>query len=322
MAGTATATGRKGASRRAKSRGKRGIAGLFAGVRVGDLELLLVVCLFGMAILMRWPNLLRLPHFTDEIGEIRWALRIYRGEEFPLTGQVKYFGPLQHYLLAATFKIFGLAIIIPRLLVCIIGGLTVVLTYFVGREVGGWKVGALGAALLATLPQHIVVNSHVAWQNSTTPFYSTLAAYAVLRAVRAFPEADASRVPRWARWLLLGGFVFGLMFHPHIGRVVLAPALGGGFVWGCGGRTLPRRCGTPPLKERGMLGRGGGGGGGGWRPGERPEMKSPGYEMRRMNPAPWVSARWCQNPRRCGGGWCCRRGRGWRRCWCRWRIAR
>ncbi|MFN8516780.1 MAG: glycosyltransferase family 39 protein [Chloroflexia bacterium] len=258
MAGTATATGRKGASRRAKSRGKRGIAGLFAGVRVGDLELLLVVCLFGMAILMRWPNLLRLPHFTDEIGEIRWALRIYRGEEFPLTGQVKYFGPLQHYLLAATFKIFGLAIIIPRLLVCIIGGLTVVLTYFVGREVGGWKVGALGAALLATLPQHIVVNSHVAWQNSTTPFYSTLAAYAVLRAVRAFPEADASRVPRWARWLLLGGFVFGLLLQKHFGRWCWLRRLRGRLCWGCGGRTPPPplRRHPPPLKGRGgMLGR-------------------------------------------------------------------
>ena len=107
------------------------------------------------------------------------------------------------------------------------GGLTVVLTYLIGREVGGWKLGALGAALLATLPQHIVVNSHVAWQNSTTPFYSTLAAYTLLRALRAFPKPDSSRVPRWARWLLLAGFVFGLMLQTHIGTVVLAPALAG-----------------------------------------------------------------------------------------------
>ena len=108
--------------------------------------MLLVLALFGAALFARWPYLLRLPHFTDEIGEIRWAFTILRGEQFPLTGQVKYFGPLQHYLLAASMWLFGPAIILPRLLICIIGGLTVVLTYLLGRELNRKHWEHLGEA--------------------------------------------------------------------------------------------------------------------------------------------------------------------------------
>ncbi|MFN8538186.1 MAG: glycosyltransferase family 39 protein [Thermomicrobiales bacterium] len=246
MAGSATAASRPKRAR-GRSRGatrRRGWLSAFANVRAAEAELLLVIALFGAAMLARWPYLLRLPHFTDEIGEIRWALGIFNGDHFPLTAQVKYFGPLNHYILAICFWIFGPSITLPRLVIATFGSLTVVLTYLVGRELGGWKVGALGAALLATLPQHIVVNSHVAWQNSTTPFYSTLAAYAVLRAVRALRDESAGRVvPRWARWLLLGGFVFGLVLQTHIGTVVLGPAFAGWWRGGCGGRTPPRRGG-------------------------------------------------------------------------------
>ena len=225
---------------------RRGFRALLSRVRPVEAEALLILALFGLAMLTRWPYLLRLPHFTDEIGEIRWALRIYNGEAFPLTAQVQYFGPLHHYLLALCLWIFGPSMTLPRALVCIIGALTVAMTYLIGRELGGWRPGALGAAFLATLPQHIVVNSHVAWENSTTPFYATLCFYTVLRAVRALPpprpqialidggadEAALSPAPPGAftpaaRWLILCGFCFGLLLQTHVGTIVLAPALVG-----------------------------------------------------------------------------------------------
>jgi hypothetical protein len=216
---------RRGGQRAARRR--RGVLGLFGRIRPLEAEGLLILALFGFALLLRWSNLMRLPHFTDEIGEIRWALRIYNGEEFPLTAQVKYFGPLHHYILAACLWIFGPSLTLPRTLVCIIGGLTVVTTYLVGREIGGWRLGALGAAFLATLPQHIVVNSHVAWENSTTPFYATLVFYTLLRAIRALPgeDAPARRYTPAAHWLIACGFCGGLMLQTHVGTVVLAPAL-------------------------------------------------------------------------------------------------
>ena len=225
----------KNAPRRSDQRAaqrRRGILGLFARIRPIEAEGLLVLAVFGFALLLRSPNLMRLPHFTDEIGEIRWALRIYNGEAFPLTAQVKYFGPLHHYILAACLWIFGPSLTLPRTLVCVFGGLTVVMTYLVGREIGGWRLGALGAAFLATLPQHIVVNSHVAWENSTTPFYATLVFYTFLRGIRTLPGQDAPerRYTPAARWLIACGFCFGLMLQTHVGTIVLAPALAGALV--------------------------------------------------------------------------------------------
>jgi 4-amino-4-deoxy-L-arabinose transferase-like glycosyltransferase len=238
LAGTATVEPQTRPVRRRKARGTRGIRAIVARVRPIEAEALLLLALFGFALIMRWPNLLRLPHFTDEIGEIRYLLQIYRGESFPLTAQVKYFGPVHHYLVALCFWLFGPSIALPRAIVCVIGALTVATTYLIGRELGGWRLGLLGGALLATLPQHIVVNSHVAWANSTTPFYATICFYAILRAIRALPtsaSAGASPPGRRSRaaggWLLLCGLVFGLMLQTHVGTVVLAPAIGGTFLF-------------------------------------------------------------------------------------------
>ena len=242
MAGTATAEPQARLVRRRKvrkTRGPQGLRAIIARVRPVEAEALLILALFGFALLLRWPNLMRLPHFTDEIGEIRYLLQIYRGERFPLTAQVTYFGPVHHYLVALCFWLFGPSITLPRTIVCVIGALTVAMTYLIGRELGGWRLGLLGGALLATLPQHIVVNSHVAWANSTTPIYATICCYAILRAVRALPAlVPAGAAPPSGRrfraaggWLLLCGLVFGLMLQTHVGTVVLAPAIGGTFLF-------------------------------------------------------------------------------------------
>ncbi|HEX5506773.1 MAG TPA: glycosyltransferase family 39 protein [Thermomicrobiales bacterium] len=208
---------------RRRRRGSRFGAGALAWLGTPRGEALLVVLLFAGAVAARWPYLLRLPHFTDEIGETRWALRIYTGQAFPLVAQVPYAGPLWHYIEAACLVVFGPHMILPRLLVMTFGALTVVLTYFLGRELAGRGIAFLGAALLATSPQHIVVNSHVAWENSTTPFFATLGLWLLVLALGgAGPRGFAMR----AGWLLVAsGFVYGLVVQTHFGTVVLAPAI-------------------------------------------------------------------------------------------------
>ncbi len=201
---------------------------ILARLRPAEVELLLFLALFGQAFLVRWPYLLRLPHFTDEMGEVRWALGIWRGEHLPFTAQETYLGALHAYLLAGCLWLFGPSVALPRLLVCVIGALTVAFTYLLGRELAGRAVGVLGAALLLTLPQHIVVNSHVAWQNSTTPLYTTIACIALLKGLAV---ADPASSWRAARWFLLAGLAFGLAFQTHLGVIVLAPALLLACVW-------------------------------------------------------------------------------------------
>lgn len=240
MAGTATVGPPIQQRQRHKvrqTRRPRGLRAVLARVRPVEAEALAILALFSFALIMRWPNLMRLPHFTDEIGEIRWLLQIYRGEAFPLTAQVTYFGPVHHYLVAFCFWLFGPSVALPRTIVCVIGALTVAMTYLIGRELGGWRIGLLGGALLATLPQHIVVNSHVAWENSTTPLYATFCYYTILRAARALPRPATAVIPPQSehsfrtagRWLLLCGLCFGLLLQTHVGTIVLVPALAATF---------------------------------------------------------------------------------------------
>ncbi|HET8629545.1 MAG TPA: glycosyltransferase family 39 protein [Thermomicrobiales bacterium] len=185
-------------------------------------EAVLALALVAVAAAVRWPYLMRLPHFTDETDEVRWALAIWRGEIRPLTAADRYYGPLHAYLIAACLWLFGPSMLLPRALALAFGALTVGATYLLGRELAGRGAGLLAAALLATSPQHIVVNSHVAWQNATTPFYSTLCCWALARALRTPAEIGACR---GGRWLVLAGLLYGLTVQTHIGTIVLAPAL-------------------------------------------------------------------------------------------------
>ncbi len=246
-----TTTGQAGAGRqKARKRQARGWRAVVSRLRPAEVEALILLALFGLALLVRWPYLLRLPHFTDEMGEVRWALSIWRGEQFPLTAQETYLGALHAYILAAGLWLFGPSVALPRVIVCVIGALTVACTYLLGRELAGRPVGLLAAALLLTLPQHILVNSHVAWQNSTTPLYTTVALWAFAkswvvgresregmqnsRSDSLPPTALTTHDPRPMAslpWFTLAGFAFGLALETHPGVVVLAPALVLAFGW-------------------------------------------------------------------------------------------
>ncbi|HEY8601892.1 MAG TPA: glycosyltransferase family 39 protein [Thermomicrobiales bacterium] len=236
--------------RQVRKRQARGWRAIVSRLRPAEVEVLILLALFGLALLVRWPYLLRLPHFTDELGEVRWALSIWRGEQFPLTAQETYLGALHAYILASGFWLFGPSVALPRVIVCVIGALTVACTYLLGRELAGRPVGLLAAALLLTLPQHILVNSHVAWQNSTTPLYATVALWAFAKSwvvgresregTQRSPSDEAPPIaltphdPQPATslpWLIFAGFAFGLALETHPGVIVLAPALVLAFGW-------------------------------------------------------------------------------------------
>ena len=70
----------------------------------------------------------------------------------------------------------GPSLLTPRLIMAIMGAVTVVPTYLLGRSLAGGSslVGLLAALLLALSPIHIVVNSHIASSNCLTPLFTTL----------------------------------------------------------------------------------------------------------------------------------------------------
>jgi len=175
---------------------------------------ILLGVLLILATAVRLPYLQLIPVFTDEAFEVLAGHSIYQGQ-LALSGPVAAVGPLVPYLMALIFWLFGPQIVLPRIVVMIIGVLTVGLTYVFGRAMGGRRAGLIAGALLAFSPVHTIVNSHVAWSNSTTPFFVTLAFLALHQSLR-----------RNNGWLLvLGGFLYGVSLQTHVSLLVVAPGL-------------------------------------------------------------------------------------------------
>jgi len=110
---------------------------------------------------------------------------------------------------------------LPRLLVVVVGSLTTVAAYLLGREWGGRLAGLLAAVLVAANPVHVLINSHVAWSNSITPLFTTLGLWQLSRAVRQLHGPSLA----WAAAFL----ALGLLTHPSV--FVLLPACAVYLVW-------------------------------------------------------------------------------------------
>ena len=180
------------------------------------IDLTLVVGLAALALMIRLPHLLTVPRFTDEQLDVLYTLPLYRLEAFPLVAVDPYNGPLFSWLLAAFLWVVGPWPETPRLLVVLVGSATVVLTYLLGRTLGGRLAGLVAAGLLATCATHVVVNSHVAWSNGTTPFFTTLSMLALLPAVRRGS----------GRHLALAGLAFGVALQSHPSVMTMFPGAG------------------------------------------------------------------------------------------------
>jgi 4-amino-4-deoxy-L-arabinose transferase-like glycosyltransferase len=114
------------------------------------------------------------PRFEDEGIEVRWALDIAVGRHLPLTGSDPYYGPLFAYLVALAFRLFGPAILLPRLIAAIFGALTVPATYWLGRVTCSRRAGLAAAVFVLVSRNLIAVSSHYGWSNSLSPFFATV----------------------------------------------------------------------------------------------------------------------------------------------------
>ena len=173
-------------------------------------EVILLGALLLLAFGLRLPHLALVPHFTDETWEVLWSLPIVRGEGFPLTNFNVFKGALFNYLVAASFLVLGPSALAARLVVLVLGVLTVLATYALGRAWGGALAGLLAAALLATNPPHILFNSHIAWSNCITPLFTTLG---VLTLYKALPRTSPAGQNR--PFLVLSGLLWGMAFQTH-----------------------------------------------------------------------------------------------------------
>ncbi|MFC2015765.1 glycosyltransferase family 39 protein [Chloroflexota bacterium] len=184
-------------------------------LRFTKTDFVFLAILLAIATAIRLPYLQLIPVITDEVFEVLAAQRISQGELIIFGPMNPTAGPLVTYLIALGFWVFGSQIHTPRIIIMVLGVLTVGLTYLLGRSLGGRRAGLIAGALLAFSPIHTVVNSHVAWSNAATPFFITLTFLVLHAAVR-----------RRSGWLLvLGGLSYGLALQTHVSMLVVIPGL-------------------------------------------------------------------------------------------------
>jgi 4-amino-4-deoxy-L-arabinose transferase-like glycosyltransferase len=169
------------------------------------LDLAAVAALVALAAAVRLPGLLTVPRFTDEQLDVLYTLPLYRLQGLPVVAFDPYNGPLYSYLLAVTLWLLGPEPYTPRLMVLLLGLATVAATYWLGRSLGGRAAGLVAGGLLVGSAVHVVVNSHIAWSNATTPLFTTLAFCIIL------PAVTRGSGPR----LALGALAFALALQTH-----------------------------------------------------------------------------------------------------------
>lgn len=184
-------------------------------------DVVLVSLLVGLAVFLRLPHLMTIPVITDETREVLLALKIAHGQAFPLANVSTYIGPVFLYLLALTFRAFGVSPELPRLFVLGAAALTVGATYWLGKVWANRLAAVLGAGLFVTAATHIWVNSHIANSASITPLFTTLTVLALTYALKR------RKVSAW----ILTGLLYGLALQSHPTVILVAPALVGWALW-------------------------------------------------------------------------------------------
>lgn len=188
------------------------------------LDVVLVGALLGMAGAVRWPNLLLSPQFPSVGDTIVEALAMADGRAFPLHDSAPYLGAPFVWLLALAYRLFGPGLQVTMSVALVIGMLTVVPTYLLGKEVGGRLGGIVAAAFLATSGAHTVVTSHVPLSHSLTPLVCTTTIWMLVRATR---HAEMS-LAQGGRYLAFAGLLAGLTLqtHPTSAPLLVGSALG------------------------------------------------------------------------------------------------
>lgn len=168
------------------------------------------LCLMGLLVAISalfLVNLSSLPLIDDQEATLaQVAKEIYRSTDaagwiFPTLWQQPYLAqpPLVHSLIAIAYNIVGVGELATRLPGAILGGLSVLLLYQIGREIFVARLPALFSALVYLTCLPVVRYSRLATLNGPLLCFELLTIWAVLRSRRDL------------KWTLVTGIGFGLM---------------------------------------------------------------------------------------------------------------
>ncbi len=178
------------------------------------LDAALAIGLFAAALAIRLPNLMLMPTFTDETGEVLHSLPILHGTPVLLTNADPYYGSIFNYMIAGVFYLFGPSAEHARLMVTVLGAATVPLCYFFAKAMEDRLTGIVTALMMLTSAA-LIWDGHIAWENETTPFFAT---FTFLVLTLALKRGSGPL-------LVVSGFCYGLALQTHPGLVILGIGL-------------------------------------------------------------------------------------------------
>lgn len=161
------------------------------------IEFIFLLIVFLTAFSIRYPRIINLglglPCTSeadlcgDESYDIPIAYWAYRN--FPTIPFAGGRPPFYHFLLAIVFKVLGYSIWNARIVTALLGSLTILYVYFLGKILQDWKVGGLASILLTFLPHHVYY-SRITTLYVPMLFFGTAGFYHVVLGVRYRSRAN------------------------------------------------------------------------------------------------------------------------------------
>lgn len=146
--------------------------------------------------------------------------RMIEEKHFPAIGPPTsvgniYLGPLYYYMMLPPMALFGLNPVSASIMVALIGVLTVVLIYLVGKTWFGRGSGLVSAFLYAISPVNINY-SRFSWNPNPTPFFALLSVFGMYKLNKSGNFM----------WLIFTAFALGASLQMHYLSLILIPIVG------------------------------------------------------------------------------------------------
>lgn len=125
-----------------------------------------------------------------------------------------YLGPLYYYMMAIPLLVAGFSPVGPAVMVALIGVITILFIWWIGREWFGKSAGIIAALLYAISPT-VIIYSRSSWNPNIMPFFALLSIYSICQV--------------WIRkkfnWLIVLGLSLAFVLQSHYLGLLLIPTI-------------------------------------------------------------------------------------------------
>lgn len=158
-------------------------------------------------------------YLGDEGRDMLIVMDLLKGVNFPFIGPPTsvgklFLGPIYYYFIAPFVWIFNWDPVGPAVFIAILGVLSIILTYFVGKNYFNHRVGLISAVLLTFSPL-IIEFSRSSWNPNPMPFFSLLLMLAIFNWYKK----------KKPKFLYLAVICFAIMLQLHYMAILLSPFL-------------------------------------------------------------------------------------------------